>query len=62
MDKNRYKQQCVIHDVIVRCCNCGNVEEEKIDNVTYIHLNNLKNLIKTTPFHTIIVSRYLNFY
>ena len=40
----------------------GDVEEEKIDNVTYIHLNNLKNLIKTTPFHTIIVSRYLNFY
>ena len=40
----------------------GDVEEEKIDNVTYIHLNNLKNLIKTTPFHSIIVSRYLNFY
>ena len=40
----------------------GDVEEEKVDNVTYIHLNNLKNLIKTTPFHTIIVSRYLNFY
>ena len=40
----------------------GDVEEEKVDNVTYIHLNNLKNLIKTTSFHTIIVSRYLNFY
>jgi FkbM family methyltransferase len=40
----------------------GDVEEEKVDNVTYIHLNNLNNLIKTTPFHTIIVSRYLNFY
>lgn len=40
----------------------GCVEEEKLDNVTYIHLNNLKNLIKTTPFHTIIVSRYVNFY
>ncbi len=40
----------------------GHVDEEKIDNVTYINLNNLNNLIKTTPFHTIIVSRYLNFY
>jgi len=40
----------------------GDVEEEKIDNLIYIHVNNLKNLIKTTAFHTIIVSRYLNFY
>ena len=40
----------------------GNVEEEKVNNITYINLNNLNNLIKTTPFHTIIVSRYLNFY
>ena len=40
----------------------GDVEEEKVDNVTYIHLNNLNNLIKTTPFHSIIISRYLNFY
>lgn len=40
----------------------GDVEEEKGDNVIYIHLNNLKNLIKTTPFHSIIISRYLNFY
>lgn len=39
MDKNRYEQQCVIHDVIVRCFSCGNVEEEKIDiyeNVRFI--------------------------
>ena len=40
----------------------GVVEEETIDNVTYIDFKNLSNLIKTTPFHTIIVSRYLNFY
>ena len=40
----------------------GDVEEEKVDNVIYVHINNLKNLIKTTPFHSIIVSRYLNFY
>jgi hypothetical protein len=39
MTKNRYEQQCVIHDVIVRCCGCGNVEEKKIDiyeNVRFI--------------------------
>ena len=40
----------------------GEVEEEKFENITYINLANLKNLIKTTAFHTIIVSRYLNFY
>ena len=40
----------------------GNVIEENIDNVTYVNVNNLKELIKTTAFHTIIVSRYLNFY
>jgi GR25 family glycosyltransferase involved in LPS biosynthesis/tetratricopeptide (TPR) repeat protein len=40
----------------------GDVEEEVIDNITYINMNNLHKLIKTTPFHTIIVSRYLNFY
>ena len=40
----------------------GNVIEENIDNVTYVNDDKLKELIKTTPFHTIIVSRYLNFY
>jgi GR25 family glycosyltransferase involved in LPS biosynthesis len=40
----------------------GAVEEETIDNIKYVNLNNLNNLIKTTAFHTIIVSRYLNFY
>jgi GR25 family glycosyltransferase involved in LPS biosynthesis len=40
----------------------GDVEEEHVDNVTYVHLNNLKNLVETNAFHTIIVSRYLNFY
>jgi GR25 family glycosyltransferase involved in LPS biosynthesis len=40
----------------------GEVEEEKFDNITYINLHNLQNLIKTTTFHTIIVSRYLHFY
>ena len=40
----------------------GDVEEETVENIRYIHLNNLNKLINTTPFHTIIVSRYLNFY
>ena len=40
----------------------GDVEEETVENVRYVHFNNLTNLIKTTAFHTIIVSRYLNFY
>jgi FkbM family methyltransferase len=40
----------------------GDVEEETVDNITYINMNNLHNLIKMTAFHTIIVSRYLNFY
>jgi FkbM family methyltransferase len=39
-----------------------NAEEEKFENITYVNSENLKNLIKTTAFHTIIVSRYLNFY
>ena len=40
----------------------GDVNEEKVDNITYVHFNNIDNLIKSTAFHTIIVSRYLNFY
>ena len=40
----------------------GGVKEEKVDNVTYVNLHNLKDLIKTNAFHTIIVSRYLHFY
>jgi FkbM family methyltransferase len=40
----------------------GNQEEETIGNVTYVHLDNIKKLIESNAFHTIIVSRYLNFY
>ena len=40
----------------------GAVSEEKIDNVTYVNLDSLRKLIKTQPFHTIIVSRYIGFY
>jgi mannosyltransferase OCH1-like enzyme/tetratricopeptide (TPR) repeat protein len=40
----------------------GAVAEETVDNITYVNLNNLKNLVKTVPFHTVIVSRYVAFY
>jgi beta-1,4-mannosyl-glycoprotein beta-1,4-N-acetylglucosaminyltransferase len=40
----------------------GFVAEETVENVTYINLDNLKNFVKTTPFHTVIVSRYIAFY
>jgi len=40
----------------------GHVKNEQIDNVQYIHLDRIKNIIDTTPFHTVIVSRYISFY
>lgn len=40
----------------------GSVKEETIDNIHYVHLNELTNLINTLPFHTVIVSRYVAFY
>jgi len=39
----------------------GGVENEHFDNITYIHLNKLQNIINTTAFHTIICSRYISF-
>ena len=40
----------------------GHVTNETLNNIQYIHLNELTNLIKNTPFHTVIVSRYIGFY
>ena len=40
----------------------GFVAEETIANITYVSLDNLKILVKTIPFHTVIVSRYVAFY
>ena len=40
----------------------GHVKNETIDNIQYIHLDQLTNLIERTPFHTVIVSRYIGFY
>lgn len=40
----------------------GHVENETIDNIHYIHLDKLTNLINEIPFNTVIVSRYISFY
>jgi len=40
----------------------GDVKYETIENITYVPLNNLKQLIEDLPFNTVIVSRYISFY
>jgi len=40
----------------------GQVKNETIDNIQYINQNQLTKLIDSTPFHTVIVSRYIGFY
>jgi glycosyltransferase involved in cell wall biosynthesis len=40
----------------------GHVKNEIIDNIQYIHLNELTNFVNSTPIHTLIVSRYISFY
>jgi beta-1,4-mannosyl-glycoprotein beta-1,4-N-acetylglucosaminyltransferase len=40
----------------------GVVENESFDNITYVRMVDIENLIKTTAFHTVIVSRYIAFY
>jgi GR25 family glycosyltransferase involved in LPS biosynthesis/glycosyltransferase involved in cell wall biosynthesis len=40
----------------------GHVKNETIDNIHYIHLDQLTNLINQIPFNTVIVSRYISFY
>jgi GR25 family glycosyltransferase involved in LPS biosynthesis/glycosyltransferase involved in cell wall biosynthesis len=43
---------------------CGSVGEEIVENknIRYINLDTIKSIAQTTPFHTIIVSRYISFY
>lgn len=41
---------------------CGAVTEETVDNIHFVNLSNIKKLIKTTYFQTIIVSRYIAFF
>ena len=40
----------------------GDVIEEKFDNITFVNSHNLNKLLENTPFHTIIISRYINFF
>ena len=40
----------------------GDVEDEKIDNISYINRNKLHKLLENEKFHTIIVSRYVSFF
>ena len=40
----------------------GDVEDEVINNVTYINRKNLQTLLDNETFHTIIISRYISFF
>lgn len=40
----------------------GDVKEEKVDNITYIHNKRLPEFIEENAFHTIIISRYIGFF
>jgi len=40
----------------------GDVTNELVDNITYININQLQELINTIQFHTIICSRYIAFF
>lgn len=40
----------------------GTVEEENINNITFISNDKLTKLFENIPFYTVIVSRYLDFY
>jgi GR25 family glycosyltransferase involved in LPS biosynthesis/tetratricopeptide (TPR) repeat protein len=39
----------------------GDVEEEVVDNIHYIHNFNLPNFLKTNAIHSIVISRYIGF-
>ena len=40
----------------------GGVQEEKIDNITWVPLDKLRDLVKKEIFNTVIISRYVAFY
>ena len=40
----------------------GDQLEEEIDNIKYVHHNNLQKLLNDNKFHSIIVSRYVSFF
>jgi len=39
----------------------GDVNNEEFENIKYVHYNELNDLFKEMPFHTIIISRYIGF-
>ena len=39
----------------------GDVEEEVVGNIHYVHIFNLPKLLKENAFHTIVISRYIGF-
>ena len=55
-----YISQCFPKDYTIYIS--GHVKNETIGNIQYIHLNELTKLMEITPFHTVIVSRYISFY
>jgi hypothetical protein len=40
----------------------GDVQDEKVDNITYVNRDKLSSLLESTEFHTIIISRYVSFF
>ena len=40
----------------------GEVHEETVGNVKYVHLQNVQNLLNETPMHTVVISRYIAFF
>ncbi len=40
----------------------GDLEEEKVDNMTFVNMESLKKIVKENAFYMTIVSRYLNFF
>ena len=53
-----YISQCFPKDYNIYIS--GHVKNETIDNIQYIYISEIRKLIETTPFHTVIVSRYIS--
>jgi GR25 family glycosyltransferase involved in LPS biosynthesis/glycosyltransferase involved in cell wall biosynthesis len=40
---------------------CGDVIEEEYDNIHFVNLSKIKNIVEENEFHTVILSRYIEF-
>jgi FkbM family methyltransferase len=38
---------------------CGNIVEERVDNIHFIHSDKLKKIVEENEFHSVIMSRYI---